>query len=63
MPVTAQNRALEAHFPWLPFLVAQPPTEDGPEDLVDRRPLYAGANVGQIVDVPSAAKLVNILTP
>ena len=63
MPVATQNRALKAHLPWLPFLVAQPPTEDGPEDLVDCRPLYAGANVGRILDVPTAAKLVNLLTP
>jgi nitronate monooxygenase len=63
MPLAAQNRALKAQFPRLPFLVAQPPTEDGPEDLVDWRPLYAGANVSRIVDVPAAAELVNLLTP
>ena len=63
MPLAAQNRALKAQPPRLPFLVAQPPTADGPENLVDWRPLYAGANVGRIADIPTAAKLVNMLTP
>jgi nitronate monooxygenase len=63
IPPAAQNRALRAQPPKLPFLVAQPPTEDGPANLVDWRPLYAGANVGRIADIPTAAKLVNLLTP
>jgi NAD(P)H-dependent flavin oxidoreductase YrpB (nitropropane dioxygenase family) len=63
MPPAAQNRALNAKTPQLPFLVAQPPTKDGPENLVDRRPLYAGANVGHIADIPTAATLINMLTP
>ncbi len=63
MPLAAQNRALNAQPPRLPFLVAQPPTEDGPENLVDWRPLYAGANVGRIAEIRSAAELVKMLTP
>src|SRR4051794_20925342 len=39
-PVAAQNRALKANLPWLPFLLAQPPTDDVPATMVDRRPLY-----------------------
>ncbi len=31
----------------LPFPIAQPPTADGPAELVEGRPLYAGANVGR----------------
>jgi hypothetical protein len=31
--------------------------------LVDWRPLYAGANVGGITDIPTAAQLVKALTP
>lgn len=63
MPSAAQDRALNAQPPRLPFLVAQPPTEDGPEKLVDWRPLYAGANVGRIADIRPAADLVDLLTP
>ncbi len=63
MPPAAQDRALSAQPPQLPFLVAQPPTEDGPEKLVDWRPLYAGANVGRIADIRPAAQLVTMLTP
>ncbi len=63
MPPAAQDRALRAQPPQLPFFVAQPPTEDGPEKLVDWRPLYAGANVGRIADIRPAAELVTTLAP
>lgn len=63
VPPTAQERALRAQPPQLPFLVPQPPTRTGPEVLVDWRPLYAGANVGGIRDIPTAAQLVGALTP
>jgi nitronate monooxygenase len=63
LPMAAQNRALTAQLPSLPFLMAQPPTDDGPADVVDERPLYAGANVGRIGDVRPAAELVKMLTP
>ncbi|MHA7652207.1 NAD(P)H-dependent flavin oxidoreductase [Mycobacterium sp. ML4] len=64
MPVAAQGRAVKAQLPpWLPFAIAQPPTDDGPATLVDWRPLYAGANVGRISDIRPAAELVRLLTP
>jgi NAD(P)H-dependent flavin oxidoreductase YrpB (nitropropane dioxygenase family) len=64
MPVAAQDRAVATQLPsWLPFAVAQPPTDDGPATLVDGRPLYAGANVGRITDISAAAELVRLLTP
>ncbi|KUI21612.1 hypothetical protein AU193_13690 [Mycobacterium sp. GA-1285] len=63
VPEAAQDRALRAQPPQLPFLVPQPPTESGPENLVDWRPLYAGANVAGITDIPTAAQLVRALTP
>lgn len=64
MPVTAQDRAVRAQLPWwLPFPIAQPPTADGPAELVEGRPLYAGANVGRIHDIRGAAELVRLLTP
>lgn len=63
VPTTAQDRALRRQPPGLPFLVPQPPTRTGAEALVDWRPLYAGANVGAITDIPTAAELVRTLTP
>lgn len=63
VPTTAQERALRVQPPRLPFLVPQPPTNSGPENLVDWRPLYAGANVRGITDIPTAAQLVRALTP
>jgi NAD(P)H-dependent flavin oxidoreductase YrpB (nitropropane dioxygenase family) len=62
-PVAVQDRALKAQLRWLPFLMAQPPTDDGPSSVVDGRPLYAGANVGRIADIRPAADLVKLLTP
>ncbi len=63
LPHEAQNRVLKAQPPQLPFLVPEPPTDDGPEKLVDWRPLYAGANVGRIAGIQPAAELVKMLTP
>jgi nitronate monooxygenase len=63
IPAEAQNRALQAQRPWLPFLGALPPTDDGPANLVQSGPLYAGANVGRIGDIRPAAELVQMLTP
>lgn len=63
VPTTAQDRALTRQPPGLPVLVPQPPTRTGPAVLVDWRPLYAGANVGGITDIPTAAQLVRALTP
>ncbi|OBI81745.1 nitronate monooxygenase family protein [Mycobacterium sp. E740] len=63
LPPAVEDRALRAQPPQLPFLVPQPPTEADPENLADRRPLYAGVNVGRIADIPPAAELVSSLTP
>lgn len=41
----------------------QPPTYDGPAELVDEGPLYAGIAVREITDVRPAAELVRSLTP
>ena len=40
-----------------------PATDDGPAELVDDGPLYAGASVGRIGDIRPAAELVAALTP
>ena len=58
-----QERAIRTQRPSQPFLGPQPPTDDGPANLVDSGPLYAGANVGRITDVRPAAELVARLTP
>jgi NAD(P)H-dependent flavin oxidoreductase YrpB (nitropropane dioxygenase family) len=63
IPAAVQVRALAAQRPSRPFLGPQPPTDDGPANLVDSGPLYAGANVGRITDVRPAAALVAALTP
>lgn len=63
VPAAAQNRAVNADLRWLPFLMAQPPTDDGPSTVIDARPLYAGTNVGRISDIRPAAELVKLLTP
>jgi NAD(P)H-dependent flavin oxidoreductase YrpB (nitropropane dioxygenase family) len=63
IPIGLQNRALRAQRPSQPFLGPQPPTDDGPANLLDSGPLYAGANVGRITDISPASELVKLLTP
>ncbi|MGZ4202769.1 MAG: NAD(P)H-dependent flavin oxidoreductase [Thermoleophilaceae bacterium] len=62
-PPAFQERAIKAQKPSQPFLGPQPPTDDGPDNLLDSGPLYAGANVGRIGDIRPAAELVRELTP
>jgi NAD(P)H-dependent flavin oxidoreductase YrpB (nitropropane dioxygenase family) len=63
MPESLQARALAAQRPGLPLLSPQPPTDDGPDGLVDSGPLYAGEGVARIDDVLPAGQLVKLLTP
>jgi NAD(P)H-dependent flavin oxidoreductase YrpB (nitropropane dioxygenase family) len=63
LPNAAQARAIKAQRPSQPFLSPQPPTDDGPENLLDSGPLYAGKCVAGIVDVLPARELVSLLTP
>jgi nitronate monooxygenase len=63
IPALAQDRAIRTQRPSQPFLGPQPPTDDGPVNLLDSGPLYAGVNVGRITDVRPAAELVKALTP
>lgn len=58
-----QARTIRAQRPSSPFLTPQPPTDDGPENLVEAGALYAGAGVSRIADVRPAAELVRALTP
>lgn len=63
VPTTLQERAIRTQRPSQPFLGPQPPTDDGPANLLDSGPLYAGMNVARITDVRPAAELVKALTP
>lgn len=63
LPAGAQARALRRQSPALPFLSLQPPTDDGPDNLVESGPLYAGANVGRVTDIRPAAELLIALAP
>src|SRR5271167_892112 len=63
LPSGLQDRASTSQRPWQPFLGPQPPTDDGPANLLDSGPLYAGASVAGIADIRPAAELVKALTP
>jgi nitronate monooxygenase len=63
IPVALQDRAARSQRPAQPFLSPQPPTDDGPANLLDSGPLYAGARVRDITDIRPAAELVKALTP
>jgi NAD(P)H-dependent flavin oxidoreductase YrpB (nitropropane dioxygenase family) len=63
IPTGVQARAITSQRPSQPFLGPQTPTGDGPANLVDSGPLYAGVNVARITDIRPAAELVKRLTP
>lgn len=63
VPDSMQVRALRAQGPRSPFLSPQPPTDDGPENLLDSGPLYAGETVARIMDIAPAAEVVRRLAP
>ena len=63
IPTATQDRAITTQRPSQPFLGPQPPTDDGPANLLDSGPLYAGMNVARITDIRPAAELVKTLTP
>jgi nitronate monooxygenase len=58
-----QARALRTQRASRPFFGPQPPTDDGPGNLLDAGPLYAGMHVTRITDIRPAAELVRALTP
>jgi nitronate monooxygenase len=63
IPPALRDRAIAAQRPGQPLLGPQPPTEGGPEGLVDSGPLYAGTGVARITDVRPAAEIVRAMTP
>jgi nitronate monooxygenase len=62
IPSGMQARAIRAQRASHPFLGPQPPTDDGPSNLLDSGPLYAGMNVTRVTDTRPAAELVKSLT-
>jgi nitronate monooxygenase len=62
-PAGAQLRLARAQRPGSRFLSPLGPTDDGPENLLDAGPLYAGETVARIEEVRTAADLVADLTP
>lgn len=62
-PASLQRRLVLAQRPDGRLLTPFGPTDDGPPNLVDAGPLYAGETVARIADVRPAAELVRALTP
>jgi NAD(P)H-dependent flavin oxidoreductase YrpB (nitropropane dioxygenase family) len=63
IPDGAQIRALRAQRPQSALFSPQPPTDDGPDNLLDAGPLYAGETVARITDIVPAAEAVRRLSP
>lgn len=63
IPDAVQARALARQRASLPLLSPQPPTDDGPDGLVDSGPLYAGQAVTGISELLPASEIVSRLTP
>ncbi len=63
MPARLLGRIARAQRPGGRLLSPLAPTDDGPVNLLDAGPLYAGESVARIVDVRPAAELVRALSP
>ena len=63
LPTSVQDRALAIQRAPQPFLAPPMPLANGPANLLESGPLYAGANVNRLADIQPAGKLVNGLTP
>jgi len=63
MPPSVQARIVRAQRPSSRLLSPLGPTDDGPGNLVDAGPLYAGETIARIGDVRPAAEIVASLTP
>jgi NAD(P)H-dependent flavin oxidoreductase YrpB (nitropropane dioxygenase family) len=63
MPASLQARLVHAQRPQSRLLTPQGPTDDGPANLVDSGPLYAGETVARIDEVMPAAEIVRDLAP
>lgn len=63
VPATLQVRMARAQHPGSRLLGPMGPTDDGPENLLDAGPLYAGETVARMSDVRPATAIVRDLTP
>lgn len=63
MPDSLQARIARAQHPNSRLLSPLGPTDDGPPNLIDAGPLYAGESVARIDDVRPAAELTRALAP
>lgn len=63
VPSPIQARLARAQRPGSRLLSPPGPTDDGPANLLDAGPLYAGETVARIKDVRPAAEIVATLTP
>jgi len=63
MPASIQARLARSQQPSGRLLSPQGPTDDGPLNLLDAGPLYAGETVARIADVRPAAAIVHDLAP
>lgn len=63
MPAALQARIVRAQRPGSRLLTPLGSTDDGPANLLDAGPLYAGKTVARIGDVRPAAEIVASLTP
>lgn len=62
-PASVQGRMARAQNPGSRLLSPLGPTDDGPANLIDAGPLYAGETVARIGEIGPAADLVGSLTP
>jgi NAD(P)H-dependent flavin oxidoreductase YrpB (nitropropane dioxygenase family) len=63
VPAAVQLRTARAQRPGGRLLSPLGPTDDGPANLLDAGPLYAGQTVARIAELRPAAELVAALTP
>lgn len=63
VPSSIQARLARSQRPGSRLLSPPGPTDDGPVNLLDAGPLYAGETVARIGDVRPAAEIVAALTP
>jgi nitronate monooxygenase len=62
-PPALQRRLVQAQHPGSRLLTPQSATDDGPANLLDAGPLYAGETVKRIGDICPASEIVGELTP
>ena len=60
-PARLQGRLAARQAPGVPLFSPQPPTDDGPENLIESGPLYAGESVLRLAAIRPAAEIVRSL--